>query len=84
MQNVSDEMYDDGFTGPATYANDTADMDERNPIITKSKQKRAVQGFRRLVQIIYGGNRAAHATTRSPLRDCFNQPAGLRDSDCIR
>ena len=41
VQNVFDEMYDDGFTGPATYANDTADMDERNPIITKSKQKRA-------------------------------------------
>lgn len=41
IQNTFDEFYDDGFTGPATYSNDTADMDQRNPIITKSKQKRA-------------------------------------------
>lgn len=41
LQNEFDETYDDGFTGPSTFANDTADMDSRNPIVTKSKQKKA-------------------------------------------
>ena len=44
VENVFEEMYDDGFSGGGRYGNDRGDMEEGNGIISKSKEKRGQIG----------------------------------------